>query len=62
MRVNSYIKVDAIEQKDMVNSGARGKKDRNLRTEVIPLILIPYNRSRSTGIVQYLQYNLTYHF
>ena len=38
MRVASYSKVDASEQRDtgMVNfnSGARGKKDRNLRTEV----------------------------
>ena len=29
-----YSEVDAVEQKDMVNSGARGKKDRHLRTEV----------------------------
>ena len=29
-----YRKVDAVEQKDMVNSGARGTMDRNLRTEV----------------------------
>ena len=36
MSVSSYSKVDAIEQKDMVNSnsGAGGAKDRNLRTEV----------------------------
>ena len=34
--VSSYLysKVGAVEQKDMVNSGARGTKDRNLRTEV----------------------------
>jgi hypothetical protein len=38
MRVSSYSnsEVGAVEQKDMANSGARGKgkKDRNLRTEV----------------------------
>ena len=34
MRVNSYSTVDVIEQKDMVNSGVRGTKDKNLRTEV----------------------------
>jgi hypothetical protein len=35
VRVRSYSKVDAAEQKKgVVNSGARGKKDRNLRTEV----------------------------
>jgi hypothetical protein len=32
--VSSYSKVDAVEQKDMVNSGMRGTKERNLRTEV----------------------------
>jgi hypothetical protein len=36
MSISSYSKVDAVEQKDMVNSGVRGAgtKDRNLRTEV----------------------------
>jgi hypothetical protein len=29
MRVNSYSRVGAIEQEDMVNSGARGTKDWN---------------------------------
>ena len=42
-----YSKVDAVEQKDMVNSGARGKKDRNLRTE--------------GGLSKYRTYNLAYH-
>ena len=28
MSVNSYSKVDAVEQKDMVNSGVRGNMDR----------------------------------
>jgi hypothetical protein len=32
--ISSYSKVDAVEQKDMFNSGVRGKKERNLRTEV----------------------------
>jgi hypothetical protein len=30
----SHSKADAAEKKNMVNSGARGTKDRNLRTEV----------------------------
>jgi hypothetical protein len=36
IRVSSYeySKVDAAEQKDMVNLGVGNKKDRNLRTEV----------------------------
>jgi hypothetical protein len=34
MRVSSYSKVDAVEQRDMVNSGVRGAKDWSLRTEV----------------------------
>jgi hypothetical protein len=34
MSVSSYCKVDAAEQMDMANSGARGTKDRNFRTEV----------------------------
>jgi hypothetical protein len=34
MRVYSYSTVGAIEQKDMDNSGARGRKKMNLRTEV----------------------------
>jgi hypothetical protein len=43
MCVSSYSKVDAVEQRDMVNSGVRGTKDRNLRTEgdyrnIVPII------------------------
>jgi hypothetical protein len=34
MRANSYSKVDAVEQRGVVNSGMRSKKDRDLRTEV----------------------------
>jgi hypothetical protein len=34
MRVSSYSKVDAVEKRYMVNSGVRGKKDWNPRTEV----------------------------
>ena len=34
MRVNSYSIVDVIEPKDMVNSGVRGAKEMNPRTEV----------------------------
>ena len=34
MRVNSYSTVGVIEQKDMVNSGVRGRKKMNLRIEV----------------------------
>jgi hypothetical protein len=34
MRVSSYSKVDAVEQRYMVNSGVRGTKDWNPRTEV----------------------------
>ena len=34
MRVSSYIKVDAVEQRDVVNSGVGGAKGRNLRTGV----------------------------
>jgi hypothetical protein len=61
MSVSSYSKVDAAEQKDMVNSGVRGTKDRNLRTEVdcksivpttCPIIfkyLVPVIYSNSTG-------------
>jgi hypothetical protein len=33
--------VDAVEQKDMANSGVRGKKDRNLRTEVGCRSIVP---------------------
>jgi hypothetical protein len=33
MRVSSYSKVDAVEQGGVVNSGARGTKDRNLRPQ-----------------------------
>ena len=32
--VSSYSNVGAIEQRCMVNSGVRGAKDKNLRTEV----------------------------
>jgi hypothetical protein len=49
MRVSSYSKVDAVEQKGTVNSGARGKKDRNPRAEV---------DCKST---KHRAYNLTYH-
>jgi hypothetical protein len=41
MCVSSYSKVDAAEQKDVVNSGARGTKDRNLRTEVGCKSIVP---------------------
>jgi hypothetical protein len=45
MSVSSYSEVDAVEQKDMVNSGVGGAKDRNLRTEVgcrsIAISIIP---------------------
>ena len=34
MRVNSYSTVGVIEQKDMVNSGVRGRKKMDLRPEV----------------------------
>jgi hypothetical protein len=34
MRVYSYSTVGVIEQKDMVNSGVRGRKKMNLRIEV----------------------------
>ena len=34
MSISSYSKVDAVEQKDMVNSGVGGAKDRNRRIEV----------------------------
>jgi hypothetical protein len=52
--VSSYLdsKVGAVEQKDMVNSGARGTKDRNLRTEVDCKVPLLY-RHRT--------YNLPYH-
>jgi hypothetical protein len=42
MRVSSYIKADVVEQRDMVNSGARGTtKDWNLRTEVGCTNIVP---------------------
>jgi hypothetical protein len=43
MGVSSYSKADAAEQKqkDMVNSGARGTKGRNLRTEVDCKSIVP---------------------
>jgi hypothetical protein len=34
MRVHSYSTVGVVEQKDMVNSGVRGRKKMNLRIEV----------------------------
>jgi hypothetical protein len=34
VRVSSYSKVDAVEQRDIVNSGVRGTEDWNLRAEV----------------------------
>ena len=34
MYVSSYSKVDAIEQRNMVNSGVGGTKEMNLRIEV----------------------------
>jgi hypothetical protein len=45
----SYSKVDAVEQRDMVNSGVRGTKNRNLRTEV-----------NCTSTVSYLLSTLSY--
>jgi hypothetical protein len=43
MRVSSYSKVDAVEQRDMVKSGVRGtrKKDRNLRTTADCTLSVP---------------------
>jgi hypothetical protein len=41
MSVSSYSKVDAVEQKDVVNSGVGGTKDRNLRTEVACKNIVP---------------------
>ena len=34
VRASSYSEVDAVEQRDVVNSGARGEEDRDLRAEV----------------------------
>jgi hypothetical protein len=48
MRVNSYSAVGVIEQKDVVNSGARGTKDRNPGIEVdwySTLIRVEYQSS-----------------
>ena len=40
MRVSSYSKVDAVEQRHMINSGVRGKKkDRNPRSGWIGILL-----------------------
>jgi hypothetical protein len=39
MCVSSYSKVGAIEQRYMVNSGVRGKKDRNPRSGWIGILL-----------------------
>ena len=41
MNVNSCSEVGAVEQKDMVSSGVRGTKDRNLRTEVDCKSIVP---------------------
>ena len=45
--MSSYSKVDAVEQRYMVNSGVRGTKERNLRIEVysksIVTIVLPYH-------------------
>jgi hypothetical protein len=41
MRVSSYSKADAIEQRDVINSGVRGTKDRNLRTGVGCTFIVP---------------------
>jgi hypothetical protein len=41
MYVSSYSKVGAIEQRYMVNSGVRGKKDRNPRMRVEYLFIYP---------------------
>jgi hypothetical protein len=41
VRASSYSKVDAAEQRDMVNSGVRGTKDRNLRTGVDRALVVP---------------------
>jgi hypothetical protein len=41
MRVRSDSKVDAVEERDMVNSGARGTEDRNFRTEVDCTSIVP---------------------
>ena len=47
MYVSSYSKADAIEQRNMVNSGVRGAKEMNLRTEVCcesaVTIMTPYD-------------------
>ena len=41
MRVSSYSKVDAVKQRDVVNSGVRGTKDLDLRTEVGCTSIVP---------------------
>ena len=60
MCVSRYSKAGAIEQRYMVNSGVRGTKDRNLRTEggctgIVPIIyptifkyLVPVNYTNGT--------------
>jgi hypothetical protein len=45
MRVRSYRTVGVVEQKDMVNSGVRGTKDKNLRIEVGCIIEVSYLKS-----------------
>jgi hypothetical protein len=50
MRVSSYSKADTVEQRDIVNSGVRGTKDRNLRTEV-----------GGCGLYEHRNYYLPYH-
>ena len=41
MRVSSYSKVDAVEQRYMVNSGVRGTKNKGLRTKVDCTSIVP---------------------
>ena len=54
MRVRSCIIVDVIEQKDMVNSGVRGTKERNLRTEVYYILKYRnYNNNLSHASTKY---------
>jgi hypothetical protein len=50
VRVSSYSTVDAVER-NVVNSGVRGKKDRDLRTEVgCATYDLPYHaQAPSTG-------------
>jgi hypothetical protein len=62
INVSSYSKVDAVEQRGVVNSGVRGAKDWNLRTEVdwysalirvsCLLVYLPCHVKAPTGIIQ----------